>query len=245
MRERAERECRWPVRCAVRPDQRRSTEGRAAFRAALARNVPPVLRWGNCTETFCAALALCRRVPRIGRDEAMETKVRPQPSQPTLGSSLGASRPTRSPRSHGTAARHCGRFCPEAATSKTRVTTPTMKVRRQPRELPALFLAMLTAAALSAQSAGHAPAAKASTGLGAKDTDFALRTPVESRSSSVGGSFSLRREMDLDPRARAGGFSLTSLRGSSGRGPHCLCGDSIFADDFETGGTTRWSSTTP
>jgi hypothetical protein len=111
--------------------------------------------------------------------------------------------------------------------------------------------ALLQLMVLSVMLSGTGPPA------GVREGDFALRArafdPVAARSGhmpSVGGGFELsaqtdsRRERLDDP----GRFSLQVSCASAGAsGPcGCLCGSSpIFADGFESGDTTSWSSSTP
>jgi hypothetical protein len=107
---------------------------------------------------------------------------------------------------------------------------------------PGLVLTMLLAAA-----AAEAQEAAGGAYRLHREAVSAERTPL------AGAGFVLSAEVVPPTSPRGGGFLLTSGRAScaggaasqAGGGCGCLCLDTIFADGFESGNTSAWSSSTP
>lgn len=99
-----------------------------------------------------------------------------------------------------------------------------------------LLIAAVLAAAASGAPAGEPPVLQLSG-----------RVLPDNGGVSTGGRFVLERLTPAEPLARGGRYELLSLGGpgsgqDQGAGT-CLCG-SLFADGFESGDTSAWSTAT-
>lgn len=113
-----------------------------------------------------------------------------------------------------------------------------MKIGTKLRSALALLVGLLTSALLGANPS------QSSTNASSGEGDFVLRGAIERSDAAVGARFSLRGAVDRPPHSRGSTFSVGSSPGRAAHGSNCFC-DALFADDFETSDTSRWSSTVP